>query len=77
MWIIAGVGFLAVAFAFVLAFVPPAQLPIGNPGAYIALVAGGAIFFSQRRVAWKDLPGLMAAAGRQRDPDSSRSRAAC
>ncbi|MFE3189032.1 amino acid permease [Nocardia sp. NPDC059240] len=46
MWLFAGIGFLAVAFAFVLAFVPPSQLPIGNPGTYIALVAGGAIVFS-------------------------------
>lgn len=46
MWIFAGVGFLAVAFAFILAFVPPSQLPIGNKGTYIGLVAGGAIVFS-------------------------------
>ncbi|MBL1077555.1 amino acid permease [Nocardia sp. 2] len=36
----------AVAFAFILAFVPPSQLPIGSPATYIALVAGGAIVFS-------------------------------
>ncbi|WP_067531227.1 amino acid permease [Nocardia crassostreae] len=46
MWIFAGIGFLAVAFAFILAFVPPSQLPIGNKATYIALVAGGAIIFS-------------------------------
>jgi len=40
-WIVAGTGFLAVAFALVLAFVPPSQLPIGNPASYVALVAGG------------------------------------
>ncbi|MEV6772842.1 amino acid permease [Nocardia sp. NPDC051030] len=45
-WLFAGIGFLAVAFAFVLAFVPPSQLPIGSPATYVALVAGGAIVFS-------------------------------
>jgi amino acid transporter len=44
-WLVAGIGFVAVAFALVLAFVPPDQLPIGSPGTYIALVAGGAIVF--------------------------------
>jgi amino acid transporter len=46
MWLVAGLGFAAVAFAFVLAFVPPDQLPIGNPAMYVALVAGGAIIFT-------------------------------
>lgn len=46
MILVAGIGFAAVAFAFVLAFVPPAQLPIGSPATYIALVAGGAIIFT-------------------------------
>ncbi|NNH75595.1 amino acid permease [Nocardia uniformis] len=45
-WLFAGIGFLAVAFAFVLAFVPPSQLPIGNKATYIGLVLGGAIVFS-------------------------------
>lgn len=44
-WLVAGIGFLAVAFALVLCFVPPSQLPVGNPATYIALVAGGAIVF--------------------------------
>lgn len=46
MWLVAGIGFLAVAFAFVLAFVPPSQLPVGSPTTYIAMVAGGAIIFT-------------------------------
>lgn len=46
MWLVAGIGFAAVAFALVLAFVPPAQLPIGNPATYVVLVAGGAIIFT-------------------------------
>lgn len=46
MWLVAGIGFAAVLFAFVLAFVPPDQLPIGNSATYIGLVAGGAIIFT-------------------------------
>ncbi|GHE46174.1 hypothetical protein GCM10017673_55270 [Streptosporangium violaceochromogenes] len=46
MWGVAGVGFLAVAFAFVLSFVPPAQLPVGSPALYVGLVAAGAIVFT-------------------------------
>ncbi|MEV4889003.1 amino acid permease [Nonomuraea sp. NPDC055795] len=46
MWLVAGIGFLAVAFAFVLAFVPPSQLPIGSPALYVGLVAAGAIIFT-------------------------------
>ncbi|MFE4257403.1 amino acid permease [Streptomyces sp. NPDC056883] len=45
-WLVGGLGFLAVAFAFVLAFVPPSQLPIGSPGLYVGLVAAGAVIFS-------------------------------
>ncbi|WP_206314332.1 amino acid permease [Streptomyces coryli] len=42
----AGIGFAACLFAFVLAFVPPSQLPIGSPAMYVLMVAGGAIVFS-------------------------------
>ncbi|MEQ4618874.1 MAG: amino acid permease [Corticimicrobacter sp.] len=45
MWLIAGIGLLGVIFAFVVSFVPPNQLPIGNPTLYVALVAGGFIIF--------------------------------
>lgn len=44
-WAVAGTGFTAVAFALVLAFVPPDQLPIGSPATYILLVAAGATVF--------------------------------
>ena len=43
--ILAGIGILAALFALVLSFVPPAQLPIGNPVSYIAIVAIGTIGF--------------------------------
>ncbi len=46
MWLVGGVGFLGVAFAFVVGFFPPSQLPIGNPTLYVALVAGGLIIFA-------------------------------
>lgn len=34
MWLIAGVGFLAVAFSFIVTFFPPSQLPVGSPAFY-------------------------------------------
>ena len=43
--LIAGLGILAALFALVLSFVPPAQLPIGNPASYIAIVAVGTVGF--------------------------------
>ncbi|RPD41362.1 amino acid permease [Chitinophaga barathri] len=45
MWIIAGVGFLAVAFAFVVAFFPPTQLPVGSPAFYVGVVMAGTAIF--------------------------------
>jgi amino acid transporter len=46
MLLVAGVGFFGVAFAFVTSFFPPAQLPIGSPATYVAIVAGGFILFT-------------------------------
>lgn len=43
--LLAGIGILAAIFALVLSFVPPSQLPIGNPASYIAIVAIGTIGF--------------------------------
>lgn len=42
---IACLGILAALFALILSFVPPKQLPIGNPISYIAIVAIGTISF--------------------------------
>ena len=39
------IGILAALFALVLSFVPPAQLPIGNPASYVAIVAIGTVGF--------------------------------
>lgn len=44
-WIVAGVGFLAVAFALLVSFFPPTQLPVGNPVIYVVLVAAGLVVF--------------------------------
>ena len=47
MWLIAGIGFAAVFFSFVVTFFPPSQLPVGSPTMYTTLVcAGSVIFFS-------------------------------
>jgi amino acid transporter len=43
--LIAGIGILAALFGLILSFVPPAQLPIGNPATYIAIVAVGTVGF--------------------------------
>ncbi|MCH9816607.1 MAG: amino acid permease [Actinomycetia bacterium] len=45
MWMVAGLGFIGMAFALVLSFVPPSQLPVGSPALYIGLVSAGTIIF--------------------------------
>ena len=45
LYLLAIVGILAAVFALVLSFIPPAQLPIGNPATYIAIVAVGTVGF--------------------------------
>jgi glutamate:GABA antiporter len=46
MLVVAGIGLSGVAFAFVTSFFPPAQLPIGSPSTYVAIVAGGFVVFT-------------------------------
>lgn len=46
LWLIAGTGFLAMLFSFVVSFVPPSQLPVGSPLFYTLLVAISTLFFS-------------------------------
>lgn len=43
---VAGIGFVAVFFAFVVGFFPPSQLEVGSPTTYVALVAGGLVAFT-------------------------------
>lgn len=45
MWIVAGVGFLAVVFSFIVTFFPPSQLPVGSPAFYTGLVTVGTASF--------------------------------
>ena len=45
LYFLAVIGILAAAFGLVLSFIPPAQLPVGNPVSYIAIVAVGTIGF--------------------------------
>jgi putative glutamate/gamma-aminobutyrate antiporter len=63
MWCIAGVGFAGVAFAFLVGFFPPTQLPVGSPALYVGLVAGGTVIFTGlplligtlKRSSWKSV----------------------
>ncbi len=43
--IFGGIGFLAVAFAFVLCFIPPTQLPVNSPAFYVGFIIGGVSLF--------------------------------
>lgn len=45
LYLLSTVGILAAIFALILSFVPPAQLPVGNPITYITIVAIGTIGF--------------------------------
>jgi len=45
MVVLAGVGFLAVLFAYIILFFPPSNLAVGSPAFYVAfLVVGNLIF---------------------------------
>lgn len=62
MWIVAGVGFLGSLLAFVLSFIPPAQIAVGSSTVwYLVLVIGcivvvGApfIIYAMRKSHWVD-----------------------
>lgn len=45
MWLAASVGFVGVAFSFLVAFFPPDQLPVGSPVLYVAVVIMGTVLF--------------------------------
>jgi hypothetical protein len=38
MWIVGGAGFLGSLLAFVLSFVPPSQIAVGSPTAYLGIL---------------------------------------
>jgi len=45
MWIIAGIGLLAVIFAFFIGFFPPDQLAVGSPTFYVIFLIVGVLVF--------------------------------
>ncbi|MFC2093800.1 amino acid permease [Bacteroidota bacterium] len=45
MWIIAGIGLLAVLFAFFIGFFPPVQLTVGSPTFYVVFLIVGVLIF--------------------------------
>ncbi len=45
MWIMAGMGLLAVLFAFFIGFFPPALLTVGSPTFYVVFLILGVIVF--------------------------------
>ncbi|PXG13029.1 putative glutamine/gamma-aminobutyrate antiporter GadC [Brucella suis] len=65
MWLFAGVGLVGSLIAFVLSFVPPSQIAVGSPSAYIwMLIAGNVIFvaiplitYAIRKPHWKTPEG--------------------
>jgi putative glutamate/gamma-aminobutyrate antiporter len=65
MWLFAGVGLVGSLIAFVLSFVPPSQISVGSPSAYIwILIAGNVIFvaipfiiYALRKPHWKTVEG--------------------
>lgn len=65
MWLVAGVGFLGSLIAFILSFIPPGQIAIGNKTVWFSVMIIGCIVFvaipfiiySLRKPSWKDESG--------------------
>jgi len=65
MWIFAGIGLIGSLIAFVLSFVPPSQISVGSPTAYVMiLIAGNIVFvaipliiYAVRKPHWKTEEG--------------------
>lgn len=45
MWALAGIGIIAVVFAFMVGFIPPEQLKVASPALYVGFIIGGLIVF--------------------------------
>ena len=45
MWLIAGIGLLAVLFAMIVGFFPPVQLALGSPAFYVVFLIVGTVVF--------------------------------
>ena len=62
MWIVGGLGFLAMLFVITISFFPPANLKIGSPTFYVSFMAIGLIifatlpliFYAKRKPEWKE-----------------------
>ena len=61
MWIISGIGFLGSLLAFVLSFIPPAQIATGSTAVWYSVLFGGAfiviilpfIIYAMRKPEWR------------------------
>ena len=61
-WIVSGVGFLASLLAFILSFIPPAQISTGNNTVWYSVLIIGTIIsviiplviYSLRKPSWRD-----------------------
>lgn len=62
MWIVSGVGFLGSLLAFVLSFIPPAQIEVGSNATWYAVLVIGCIvvvvapfiIYAMRKPHWVD-----------------------
>lgn len=61
MWIIAGLGFCGSLLAFILSFIPPAQISTGSPTTWVTILVVGCIIvvvvpfiiYAMRKPSWK------------------------
>jgi amino acid transporter len=61
MWIIAGLGFCGSLLAFILSFIPPAQISTGDPKTWVTILIVGCIIvvvvpfiiYAMRKPSWK------------------------
>ena len=62
MWLIGGLGMLGSLVAFIFSFIPPGQIPVGSPVAYVGILIAGVVVFAglpfliyaMRRPGWAD-----------------------
>ena len=68
MWIIAGLGFCGSLLAFILSFIPPAQISTGNPRTWVTILIVGClivivvpfIIYAMRKPTWRNKSALFA-----------------
>lgn len=62
MWIVAGLGFIGSFIAFIFSFIPPSQIAVGSPEAYVGILVSLTVIFTAvpflvyraRKDHWKD-----------------------